>query len=245
MRPLSQADVLDVWERGRSESPVERPLTILATAFPRTARREIAAWSIALRDERLFVLRRSMFGDAFDCAAVCPACEQHLDLNFDGSVLAVDAVSVVPEVELSLDADGYHVRFRRPNSLDLAAVAGATEIEAASKRLVEGCIVEARCGEGTCAPDELPEGVVGLVADGMAVAIAAADVRVDIVCPACGNGWTVPFDIGTFLWNEITIVARRALDEVHRLAWAYGWAEADILAMSETRRRAYIEMAAG
>jgi hypothetical protein len=32
------------------------------------------------------------------------------------------------------------------------------------------------------------------------------------------------------------------LREVHTLAWAYGWREADILAMSPARRQFYIEL---
>jgi hypothetical protein len=32
------------------------------------------------------------------------------------------------------------------------------------------------------------------------------------------------------------------LTEVHRLAQAYGWREAEILALSEARRHAYLEL---
>jgi hypothetical protein len=35
--------------------------------------------------------------------------------------------------------------------------------------------------------------------------------------------------------------ARRFLDEVHVLARAYGWAEAEILRLSEARRSAYLQ----
>jgi hypothetical protein len=50
------------------------------------------------------------------------------------------------------------------------------------------------------------------------------------------------FDIGAFLWEEIAAQARRLLREVHTLARAYGWREADILVMSAARRQAYLEM---
>jgi hypothetical protein len=36
-------------------------------------------------------------------------------------------------------------------------------------------------------------------------------------------------------------LAKAYLNEVHMLAWAYGWREADILAMSSARRQFYLE----
>ena len=41
---------------------------------------------------------------------------------------------------------------------------------------------------------------------------------------------------------ELATQAKRLLREVHFLARAYGWREADILAMSARRRQAYLEM---
>ena len=35
--------------------------------------------------------------------------------------------------------------------------------------------------------------------------------------------------------------AVQLLDEVHQLATAYGWTEAEILALSDTRRAAYLD----
>jgi hypothetical protein len=64
----------------------------------------------------------------------------------------------------------------------------------------------------------------------------------DFACPSCGHEWQSLFDIAAFFWAEIAAQARRLLREVHQLASAYGWREADILAMSARRRRAYLEM---
>ncbi len=49
------------------------------------------------------------------------------------------------------------------------------------------------------------------------------------------------FDTGAFLWLEISQTARRLLDDVHQLAWAYGWPESEILAMGQRRRQAYLD----
>ncbi len=67
------------------------------------------------------------------------------------------------------------------------------------------------------------------------------DLALDLVCPACEHTWSAPFDIGAFLWEELDVRARRLLDEVHALARSYSWSERQILELSETRRRAYLE----
>ena len=48
-------------------------------------------------------------------------------------------------------------------------------------------------------------------------------------------------DILSFLWAEVDSLAKRLLCDVHILAWAYGWREKDILALSEFRRRYYLD----
>jgi hypothetical protein len=49
-------------------------------------------------------------------------------------------------------------------------------------------------------------------------------------------------DIGRFLWFEVRNAAQRLLREVHELAYAYGWSESAILAMSFHRRQNYLAM---
>jgi hypothetical protein len=58
----------------------------------------------------------------------------------------------------------------------------------------------------------------------------------------CTYSWHAAFDIATYLATEVHTWASRQLREVHDLARAYGWSEAEILAMSPTRRRAYLEL---
>ena len=71
------------------------------------------------------------------------------------------------------------------------------------------------------------------------------DVRIGLACVKCGHDWAVGFDPAAFLWTELDALARRLLDQVHRLAKAYRWAEADILAMTAARRAAYLRVCDG
>ena len=70
-----------------------------------------------------------------------------------------------------------------------------------------------------------------------------AETRFDLVCAACGHLWSALFDITAFFWTEIQALAQRLLHDVTTLARLYGWREADILAMSNTRRTYYLERA--
>jgi hypothetical protein len=51
------------------------------------------------------------------------------------------------------------------------------------------------------------------------------------------------FDVADYLWQELHAWAKDVLRSVHALAVAYGWREADVLALSPTRRRIYLELA--
>ena len=66
-----------------------------------------------------------------------------------------------------------------------------------------------------------------------------------LYCPECGHRWHATFDIVSFFWSEIDAWAYRTLHQVHRLASAYGWREADILAMSPWRRQFYLSLQNG
>jgi hypothetical protein len=89
---------------------------------------------------------------------------------------------------------------------------------------------------------ELPPAVVQQLSAQLAEMDPQAEIILTPICPACGHSWQVLFDIVTFFWTELSGQARRLLQEVYRLARAYGWSEADILAMSPLRRQFYLEL---
>jgi hypothetical protein len=148
-------------------------------------------------------------------------------------------------VPMSLSVGGYDVQFRLPNSQDLLAVAGSGDVAAARRLLLERCLVAARRGDEDKSGAELPAGVVEAINQRMAQADPQADVRLALACPSCGHQWQAPFDIASFFWSELNVWAERTLYQVHSLARAYGWREADILALSPWRRQYYLNLASG
>ena len=72
-----------------------------------------------------------------------------------------------------------------------------------------------------------------------------AEIELKLDCAECRHHWVARFDIAHFLWREVEVEAARLLGEVHQLARAYGWSEPEVLALSPTRRRAYLAMLSG
>jgi hypothetical protein len=70
-----------------------------------------------------------------------------------------------------------------------------------------------------------------------------AEILIDLICPGCGHEWQTAFDVPDFIWREVAAEARRLMHEVVALAEAFGWSEAEILAMPTGRRRLYVEQA--
>lgn len=253
MNSLSAWDLLHIWEQGWAQLPAERGLTLLAAACPDMPVDALAELSIGQRDARLLALRKRTFGPQLASLVTCPDCGERLELAVgvadllvsDGTAgLAAHGLETGEDgsATLSLAAASYEVRFRLPNSLDLLAVAGCQDPDAARQLLLERCLLRVRQNGDEADPAQLPAEVVAATVERMAQADPQADVQLDLSCPTCDHRWQAAFDIVSFFWNEIDTWAQRTLRQVHVLASAYGWREADILAMSPWRRQLYLEM---
>lgn len=241
MRPLSAQQLLAAWERGLKQRPLERALILLEAACPESPPETLASMSIGRRDAALLTLREWVFGPRMACCAACPRCGQHLEMSLQVADIRLQS-SDAELPELSLSVAGYEVRFRPPNSMDLAACAGS-HIAEIRKQVFALCLIDVRSRNKPVAVDRVPEEVAQPVIEHMAKADPQADLQVDIACPACDHHWRECFDIVSFFWGEIDAWAHSILREVHALASAYGWRESDILALSPLRRQSYIEMA--
>ncbi|MEW6732886.1 MAG: phage baseplate protein [Acidobacteriota bacterium] len=241
MRSLSSVELLNVWEIGLTQQPIQRALTLLAAACLEASAETLASLSIGERDARLLTLREWIFGARMVSLAVCSHCNEQLELNFNTRDLRV-AAETRSNVELSLDIDGYELYFRLPNSLDLVAVTGHKDIAIMEQLLLKRCILTARHNGEQITTDQLPAEVATYIVERMAQADPQADIKLALSCPSCTHQWQAIFDIESFFWNEINAWAQRILKEVHTLASAYGWRELDILNMSPWRRQVYLNL---
>jgi len=150
-----------------------------------------------------------------------------------------------PPAELALAQEGFELRFRLPDSLDLLAVERCPEVEEARRRLAERCVLEARRDGQPVAVGDFSEDELAALAAGMVEADPGAELLLELLCPACGEVWWELLDVAAFFWAELEVQARRLLREVSVLARAHGWREADVLALSPWRRAMYLEMVGG
>ena len=243
MRPLSAQDLLRVWEVGETQHPLDRALTLLAVACPELTWDELAALSVGQRDARLFTIREQTSGPRLNGFAECPRCAERLEFDVAVADLRVAADPDEEEEARELVTDGLVLRFRLPNSRDLAALLGCQDPAVARSLLVQRCVLHASRDGTAVAGSELPAKAISRLAKRMAECDPQAEVLLGLRCPACDHAWQALFDIVTFFWAELVAQAKRLLCEVHTLARAYGWHEADILGMSTRRRQFYLDMA--
>lgn len=243
MPALSDQEVIQVWETGLDQHPVDRALTVLAAAFPQATRDELAAMSVGRRDGYLMDAREVNFGPSVSGVAECPECDELLEWTLELDSVRNTRGDAIESGPNRLALDGCEIYFRLPDSTDLAAVALGGDVAGGREALLRRCVLEARSNGARVDPNSLPETVVAGLAAEIEDLDPQAETLLGFECPACGAGWQAYFDILSFLWAEIQARARRLLGEVHGLARAYGWSEAAILEMSPVRRRFYLEAA--
>lgn len=233
MAPLDPRELIDLWDRCAGRDPVERALALLEGRV--VAPQDLP---IGTRDRLILAARAEWFGPLIETTANCPACGERLELAFhagdalgreSGGAAAVEGPAIVP-----VEACGTAFRLRLPTSRDLAAVAHLPP-DAARRTLLE------RLADP---PGSVPE--ADEATEAAATALAAADPDGEILlssaCVACGRTHDFLFDPAGELWAAVDGAARRLFLEVHALASAYGWSEAEILALPVGRRRRYLEL---
>jgi len=230
MRTFSSSEILDLWDRGARLHPLDRNLLVLSTAFPSVSE-ECADWPLGRRNRSLFELHAFCFGPHLQGWSACPRCGEKVEFDVDGGLL----MSPAPEDGSATSVMICGEQFRLPTSRDLAGVL-PVDADTAAACLLERC----RIGEGT--DGEWNETALGHAGEILASADPLAETQLALDCPSCAHQWNDVLDIGGFVWAEIESRARRLFWQVHTLASAYGWSEAETLSLSARRRENYFRM---
>jgi len=239
MRPLTSAELIQLWERGHDMTPVQRAVALAEVASDEETGPPAADIALGERDRRLMLLWRQLFGAQVSGMASCGKCRAVLDVAFDLDLLLAGHPATATPV--TVHWDDVELRCRVLTTADLIAAAEAPGCDF-------GRALLARCVTGAGPPQPaaaLPDPVVAEVMSALATADPLADVQMAVTCGECGHQWDTAFDIASFLWTEICAVAERLLGEVHVLASAYGWSEAEVLAVGPRRRQYYLEAVGG
>jgi hypothetical protein len=181
-------------------------------------------------------LHADAFGDDVEGLVTCEPCGTVLDVSVPLSALPAahgDATVVATP-------GGGELRVRAPTTRDLLAARDSPD---PARALLAACVTGA--GGAPADPDALDEAALGLVDDAAEELAGAAAIVVRVTCPECGAAVAAPLDVGILLAERVARAAAEALGEVAELAAAFGWSEAEVLALTPLRRRAYVELVRG
>lgn len=243
MRTPAENDLLEACERGRSGTPVARALLLLQAAWPEHGAEELACLPLGRRNALLLDLRARCLGESVVGVVPCPRCGEAVEVAFAPQQMGIAPATVLPplgEVH-ELRHGAYRARFRLPTSADLRGLADDSDAFTLGRRLLARCVVEIRRGKQACAERDWPDALADAVAARMAELDPHADITLAVQCTGCGHAWQQALDVGEFLYAEFAARARRLLDEIVRLASAFGWTEREILALPPARRQSYLE----
>jgi hypothetical protein len=229
LQALGNTEFLRLWEQGSGMHPLDRALLTIGAALPEDAG-ALADWPLGRRNAALADLRRRSFGSALSSWCACPECGERMEFELDAKLLCAQETAFDVPVRVQGRA------LRLPTSRDLASIAAETDPQRAALHLLQRCCLDA------LEPLGWTEQQMAEAGQALAEADPLAETLLKLRCAVCSHEWQEPLDIADYLWSEIEARARRLLIEVHSLASAYGWSEADILALSEPRRRLYLDM---
>src|SRR5579864_5922896 len=112
MYGLSEQDILNIWEMGLRQYPVEQALTVLALAEQGIARGEALVFSVGQRDACLLDIHEYTFGSQFAGYVECPQCQEPLEIVFEANDMRVAESNISNKQACCFQHDGYEVKIR-------------------------------------------------------------------------------------------------------------------------------------
>jgi hypothetical protein len=241
---MTAAQIMRSWEQAIEMPPPHQAIAILDCAGTLSGLADPRGLSVGQRDAALLRLRALTFGPTMQMRIDCPHCGQLVTAGVDVADIEASGAPASGETTRELRAGGWTLRYRLPTVGDMVDASQAVTADVAGTLLLRRCVVAADHAGEPADPATLPPAV----RDALAAAIEDWDPMVETAlaldCAGCGHAWHAVLEIGSFLHAEIADAAIRIVREVDELARRYGWHEADILGMTPTRRRAYLEQTA-
>jgi hypothetical protein len=227
MRALTGQLLLAAWDRGVHRHPVYQGLAMLALALPEVSFEQIAELSLCENNLLLLQLHAISFGPAIEAFATCSQCGAHLEVYLPVAELIDRQQAAISSVPEEWTDEGQLYRLRPLTSSDLLSVLDAATSAEAEQAILQRC---------TTAPAS------ELLRERFERLNQMAEISCVVECPECSSRVVRDLNLAQFLFRLVDRGAKRLLREIHELAWAYGWSEEAILAMSTGRRGAYLEM---
>ena len=182
-------------------------------------------------DDRRFLMARLDallgVGGAWITGA-CGGCGEPFDVYVDPADVPVKPAGAGYPFVLVPTSRGER-EFRVPTGEDQDAAAGTDPAEALSR------LAARLSGDESSAWSDEDLAAIDAAVEEVSPRVAAC---VSTTCPECGARAELPLDHYRVLARDAVAV----FEDVHTLASAYGWGEADILALPQARRRVYLDL---
>lgn len=239
MYKLSNKQMLPLWEDSNCSTSVVKAIVVLQAVMPNVAYEKICRLSIGKRNKYLLKIIENTFGPHIPCLVHCPHCKEALEFKLNIQEFYTKKKTAATQ---QVVINGLQITFRPITTADLLAISSYKKVEKACIALSHQCILEVKNSQNeTVKLASLSQDFIGQLAEHMQDTDPQAETILNLHCPCCEEQWQMPLDIVNLLWNEITVQAKRLLDDIHCLALSYGWCESTILAVSNSRRQAYLE----
>jgi hypothetical protein len=241
MRPLAGEPLLQAWELGAHQAFLDRSLTMLRVACPELSFEQLAALPVSQLNLQLLRLRQISLGSTLSGFVPCTHCAARLEFSVPIALLLAELEPLAARHSVQWTDGIADYSLRAASSRDLALAQCESSPELARTSLLERCLT-ARSTTFSSEMVQVTEEASRTALQKFNELHAAAEITVQLSCPACGRQDSVDLDIARFLWMEVRYAALRLLRDVHELASAHGWDEQSILGMGLQRRNAYLEM---
>lgn len=237
LRAEMDADgLLALWERTLGPSGGVRDDLLLQGEPP--------ARTLGGRNTRLLALHTRWFGAELALLSHCPACAGVVEFAADGERLMAQMAAGDDGAAHCVELLGHQVEFRLPGADDVAAAAAAEDDDTFAQAVLERCVLGCTHDGAPLAVKQLPAPLCEAISQQMEALDPAASLSFAVECPDCATQWDARLDLGQLVSQKLQAAAERLLLDVDALARAYGWTEAEVLALSPVRRAAYLQMAA-
>jgi hypothetical protein len=237
------ADLLNAWDAGAHASSAQRALLLLQTVRPES-HEELSAMPLGWVAAQLLTLRGSLLGPTLVCLVGCRRCdtvvESQVAIEQLTALAGANSLPIRTAAPLRFVQDDYLVEFRLPTSADLLMLRG--DAREAGQTLAHALIIRASHDGAAVLAADLPVAVNAGLERAVLEHDPLAQIDLGMACPSCEFAWSETLHVSEFIWTELSAFAQRLLQDVARLASAFGWREADILEMSAVRRRFYLDL---
>ena len=222
--------LLAAWDATAALSPHTRGPALLDLARPSAE----TALDLPLGEmtRLLAAVCAEAFGARVAAVVGCRGCGTQLDVDLDLARLAgAEPARYEPESMVG------NMTVRTPTARDLVAAEHCADPAA---EVVRRCV---RDGEGApAALDDLGETELAAVDAELDRRAGSFLPSVGGQCPVCSQPVHAALDTAALTWAQVRAKAGRLLGDVADLAAAFGWTEAEVLALPEHRRAAYLEL---